>query len=102
MAIIIIVIIYVWLIPRRRGFLGRLIVKSCTLAGGCRDRFLMHTLYCTLDRRRFGLRVVGVLLALCLLCFSFAASHLSVSNLQLAFLTDERQLSRSEASCCHD
>ena len=38
----------------------------------------------------------------CLLCFSFAAFCLSASNLQLAFLTDERQLSRSEASCCHD
>ena len=38
----------------------------------------------------------------CLLHFSFAASSLSASNSQLAFLTDERQLSRSEASCCHD
>ena len=34
----------------------------------------------------------------CLLSFSFAASCLSVSNLKLAFFTDERQLSRSEAS----
>ena len=33
--------------------------------------------------------------------FSFAASCLSASNLQLAFLTDTRQLSRPEASCCH-
>ena len=38
----------------------------------------------------------------CLLRFSFAALCLSASNLRLAFLTDERQLSRSEASCCHD
>ena len=37
----------------------------------------------------------------CLLRLSFAASYLSASNLQLVFLTDERQLSRSEASCCH-
>ena len=37
-----------------------------------------------------------------LLRFSFAALCLSASNLQLAFLADERQLSRSEASCCHD
>ena len=44
-----------------------------------------------------------MLLALfCLLRFSFAASCLSASNLQLAFLTDERQLSLSEASYCHD
>ena len=38
----------------------------------------------------------------CLLRFSFAALYLSASNSQLAFLTDERQLSRSQASCCHD
>ena len=38
----------------------------------------------------------------CLLRFSFAALCLSASDSQLAFLTDERQLSRSEASCCHD
>ena len=38
----------------------------------------------------------------CLLRFSFEASCLSASNSQLAFLTDERQQSRSEASCCHD
>ena len=38
----------------------------------------------------------------CLLRFSYAALCLSASNSQQAFLTDERQLSRSEASCCHD
>ena len=38
----------------------------------------------------------------CHLRFSFAALCLSASNSQLAFLTDERQLSRSEASCCHN
>ena len=37
----------------------------------------------------------------CLLRFSFAALCPSASNSQLAFLTDERQLSRSEASCFH-
>ena len=37
-----------------------------------------------------------------LLRLSFAASRLSASNLRLAFLTDERQLSQSEAACCHD
>ena len=40
--------------------------------------------------------------SVCLFRLSFAASCLSASNLRLAFLTDERQLSRSEASCCHD
>ena len=34
----------------------------------------------------------------CLLFFSFAASCLSASYLQLAFLTDELQLSRSPAA----
>ena len=49
-----------WLIPRRQGLLGRLLVNSCMLAGGCRDRFLMRTLYRTLDRRRFGMRMDGM------------------------------------------
>ena len=68
------------LIPRRRGFLGRLMVKSCTLVGGCRDRFLMRTLYCTLDRRRFGMRMrmVGMLLALSVSCFSHLRLHASL------------------------
>ena len=38
----------------------------------------------------------------CLLRFSLAESCLSASNSQLTFLTDERQLSQSEVSCCHD
>ena len=37
----------------------------------------------------------------CVLCLSFAASRLSASELWLAFLTDERELSQSKASCCH-
>ena len=74
-------------------------VNSCTLVGGCRDRFLMRTPYRTLDRRRFGMKMLGMLLTFCLLRFSFASLCLSASNSQLAFLTDERQLSRSEASC---
>ena len=35
-------------------------VNSCTLGGGCRDWFLMHSTYCTLDRWRFGLRMIGI------------------------------------------
>ena len=38
----------------------------------------------------------------CLQRFSFAASCLSASNLRLAFLTDDRLLSRSEAPYRHD
>ena len=49
------------LIPRRQGLLGKLMVNSCTLVGGCRDRFLMRTPYSTLDRRRFGMRMIGML-----------------------------------------
>ena len=38
----------------------------------------------------------------CLLHLSFVASCLPASNVWLAFLTDERQLSQSLTSCCHD
>ena len=37
-----------------------------------------------------------------LLRLSFVASCLSASNLRLAFLTDDRELSPSAAVCCHD
>ena len=57
-----------WLIPRRRELLGRLMVSSWLLVGGCRDRFLMRVPYRTLDRRRLGMRVVGMLLALSASC----------------------------------
>ena len=42
-------------------------VNSCMLIGGCRDLFLMCTPYCTLDRRRFGMRMGGML-AFCAFC----------------------------------
>ena len=79
-------------------------INSCMLVGGCRDRFLMRTPYRTLDRRRFGMRIDGrdAARSFCLLRFSFAALCLSASSSQLALITDERQLFRSEASCCHD
>ena len=47
---------------------GRLMVSSCMLVGDCRVRFLKRTPYCTLDRRRFGLRTIGMLLALSASC----------------------------------
>ena len=81
---------------------GKIDVRCCTLVGGSRVRSLMRTPFCTLDRRRFGLRTIAMLPAFCLLRLSFAASCLSASNLRLALLTDERQLSRSEATYCHD
>ena len=78
-------------------------VNSCTLAGGSRLHFLIRTSHCTLDRRRFGLRMMGMLLALSASCVFFLCGFTPLcSKLQLAFLTDELQLSRSEASCCHD
>ena len=53
-----------WFILRRQGLLGMLMVNSCTFIGGCRDRFLMRTPYCTLDGRKFWLRIIGMLPAL--------------------------------------
>ena len=38
-------------------------VSSCMLIGGCRVRFLVRGPYCTLDRRRFRLRMIRRLLA---------------------------------------
>ena len=43
---------------------GRLMVSSCMLVGGCRAWFMMCRSYCTLDRWRFGIRMIGMLLAL--------------------------------------
>ena len=77
--------------------LGRLMVSFCMLAGGCRVRFSIRTPYCTLDRRRIGLRKIGMLHAIS--ASSVSPLRLHASNLRLAFLTDERQLSRSEGSC---
>ena len=57
-----------WLIPHRWGFFGRSMVNSCMLVGGCNDRFLMHPPYCSLDRQRFWMRMVGMLLALSASC----------------------------------
>ena len=47
---------------------GKLVVSSCTLIGGCRVWFLMHRPFCTLDRWRFGLIMIGMLLAFSASC----------------------------------
>ena len=87
------------LIPRRWGFLGRLMVCSYMLTGGCRIWFLMCT---PLDRQRFCLRMIGMLLALSASCIFPLQLHASLPWTSATFLTDEHRLSQSEASCCHD
>ena len=91
-----------WLIPRIQGLLGSLMVNSCMLVGGCRDKFFMHTPYRTLDRWGYGMRMVGMLHALSASCVFPLRLYASGLKLKTGFLADERQLSRSEASCCHD
>ena len=49
-------------------FVGKVMVSSCMLVGGCRNRFLMRTPYCTLDRQRFGMSIVGMLPAVSACC----------------------------------
>ena len=66
------------LIPRRRGCLGRWMVCSRMLAGGCRVRFWMRRPYCTLDRRRYGLRMVEMLLVLSASCVFPLRLHASL------------------------
>ena len=60
--------------------LGRLMVSSCNLVGGCRVRFLMHGPHRTLDRRWFGLRMTGRLLALSASCIFPLRLHASLSQ----------------------
>ena len=64
-----------WRIPGRR----RVMVSSCMLVGGCSVRFLMHTPSCTFDRRRFGLRMTEMLLALSDSCVFPLRLHASIS-----------------------
>ena len=49
-------------------------VSSCTLVADCRD-------YCTLDRRRFGLRIMGMLFALSASCVFSLRLHASLLGL---------------------
>ena len=61
----------------QKTILGRLMVGSCTLFGGYRDRLLMRRPYRTLDRRRVGLRMIGTLHAIsasCVFLLQFCAS----------------------------
>ena len=61
--------------------LGRLMVRFRMLVGGCRVRFLMCRPYCTLDRRRFGLRMTGRLLALSVSCVFPLQLHASLPQI---------------------
>ena len=72
--------------------LGVLMVSSSML-GGCGVRFLMRRLYCTLDRRRFGMRMIGMLHALFASCIFLLRLH--------AFLlrTNDWLFSPKNASC---
>ena len=67
-----------WPISRIRGFLGRLMVSFCMLVGGRRVRFLMCTPYRTLNRRRFGRRMIGMLLAPSVTCVFPLRLHASL------------------------
>ena len=53
-------------------------VNSCMLVGDCIVWFLKRTSYCTLDRRRFGLRMIGMLLALSASCVFPLRLHASL------------------------
>ena len=64
--------------PRRRGFWGRMVVNSCTLVGGCRDWLLVRTSCCTLDRRRFWPRMIGMVHALSASCVFSLRLHASL------------------------
>ena len=66
------------LIPCRHGILGRLMVSSCMLIGGCRICFLMGTPCCTLDRRSFGLRMIEMQLTLSASCVFPLPLHASL------------------------
>ena len=71
--------------------LGMLMVSSCVLVGGWRDRFSVCK-----SPLHFGQAKVwaeddwDAARSLCFKRLVFAASYLSVSNLRLAFLTEER------------
>ena len=75
---------------------------SCMLFGGCGVRVFMRRPRCTWDWKGHCLRMIGKLLAPSASRVCPLLHYASDSNLQRVFLTDERQRSRSEASCCHD
>ena len=75
-----------------------------SVAGGRRARFVMRRpYYCSLDRRRLVLRMTGRMLTFSdSYVFPVADFSQSDSNWLSAFLADECELSRSDASCCCD
>ena len=56
-------------------------VNSCMLIRGCGDGFLMLTPSCTLDRRRFGFRMIGMLLALSASCIFLLRLYASLPGI---------------------
>ena len=67
--------------------------SSCMLVGRCGVRFLMRTPYRTLDRRRFGMRMVGMLLVLSAFCVFPLRPHASLPR------THNWLFSLTSASC---
>ena len=63
--------------------LGRLMVSSCKLVDGCRVWFLMCRPYCTLNRRMFGLRMIGMQFALSASCAFSLQLHASLPRTSL-------------------
>ena len=89
-----------WLIPGRRRFLeGWFAILAHSLVVVETDSWFAHPTALWTDEDEDDWDATR---SFCLLHFSVVASCLSASNLHLAFLTDGGQLSRNEASCCHD
>ena len=90
-----------WLVPRRRG-LGEADGPTRPFVALQRPSFDVQTF---LHFTQAKARTEDDWEAACssfLPCLSFAASCLPSLSLRLSFLTNELQLSRSEAFCCND
>ena len=56
----------------------------------------------TLAVKELMMMMMMIMMMMMMTSLFFAASCLSVSKFRLVFLIDERHLSQSEVSCCHD
>ena len=83
-----------WFLEDEDFWEGRWSIIACSLVALESDSWRAH-LTAHLDRWRVGLRIIGILHALSASCIFPLCLHASASNLRLAFLTDECQLSRS-------